>query len=57
MNHIAAAVTTTKTASSPLKCANSPPRASTVPRSVTKQAARIILPKSVRLSPVSIITA
>ena len=37
--------------------ANTTPSASTVPRSLMKQAARMILPISVLLNPVSIITA
>jgi hypothetical protein len=40
-----------------VKGANMAPKARTVPRSVMKQAPRIPLPKSVRLSPVSSITA
>jgi len=40
------ALTTTKTMSSHPYVANRPPRASTVPRSVMKQAARMSLPRS-----------
>lgn len=57
MNHIATAVTATNTASRQSRSANIPPSARTVPRSVTKQAARISLPISCRFSPDSIITA
>src|SRR5450759_1215329 len=49
-----AAATATRSRLNPAKSA---PRASTVPRSVTKQAARMSLPSSCRLRPVSTITA
>ena len=52
-----ATVTAAKTASSHPNWANRPPRASTVPRSVTKHAARMSLPMSWRLRPVSTMTA
>jgi uncharacterized membrane protein YraQ (UPF0718 family) len=52
-----AALTAMKTTSTGPKLANSPPRESTVPKSVTKQAARINLPSSLRFRPVSTITA
>ena len=45
------------TRSQRLKSAKKAPSARTVPRSVTKQAARIIFPRLVRLRPVSTITA
>ena len=51
------AITATNSSSQPLKLANSTPSASTVPKSVMKQAARISLPSSVLASPVSIMTA
>jgi hypothetical protein len=50
-------VTTANTNSQILKCANNVPRPSTVPKSVMKHAARIILPIDVSLKPPSIITA
>ena len=40
-------ITTTKTSSQMLKSANSVPSASTVPKSVMKHAARIVLPSGV----------
>jgi len=57
MKYKATAIATTNSSSSGLKSANNTPRASTVPRSVTKQAARIVLPRSWSDSPDSIITA
>ena len=57
MNHNTNTVTATKTSNQMLKLAKRPPSASTVPRSVMKQAARIILPIDVSLRPPSIITA
>ncbi len=53
----ATAVAAPNSASQASKCANTMPSASTVPRSVMKQAARMILPSSVLLKPVSTITA
>ena len=50
-------ITATNTRSQTLKLANRMPRASTVPKSVMKQAARVILPSGVSPSPPSIITA
>ena len=57
MNQSTTDIITTNTTSQILKLANNPPRASTVPKSVMKHAARIILPKDVSLKPPSIITA
>jgi hypothetical protein len=55
-NRLTASTATNKTRN-PLKLANRAPNASTVPKSLTKHAARIILPNSVWFGPVSIITA
>ena len=57
MNQSTTQVTTMKTTSHTLKSANRMPSASTVPKSVMKQAASSILPSAVLLSPPSIITA
>src|SRR6266581_4510783 len=57
MNHSIADMTATKTSSQMLKSANNVPSAKTVPKSVMKHAARIILPIAVSLNPPSIITA
>ena len=55
--HSVTAVTITNATSHQSYSANSRPNARTVPRSVMKQAARMILPSSVALYPRSIITA
>ena len=55
--HRTIAVTATKRASHPLKFAKRMPSASTVPKSVTKHAAKMSLPISVRLRPVSTMVA
>ena len=52
----APASATTKSSVFQVKGAKTRPSVTTVPRSVMKQAARIVLPKSVRLKPYSIIT-
>jgi hypothetical protein len=57
MSHVTVTVTPMKRNKTQLTSANRPPRARTVPRSVTKQAARISLPRSTRLRAVSTITA
>ena len=50
-------MTAVNSASHTSKRANTTPNASTVPRSLTKQAARMTFPISVRLNPVSTMTA
>src|SRR5207247_3102193 len=57
MNHSTNTVTAINTSSQTLKLAKRPPSATTVPKSVMKHAARIILPIAVSLNPPSIITA
>ena len=57
MNQSMVHITTTKTRSQMLNSAKRIPRAKTVPKSVMKQAARIIFPREVSLSFPSIITA
>src|SRR5439155_179825 len=57
MKRRATASAMANTRSQRLKSAKKAPSARTVPRSVTKQAARIIFPRLVRLRPVSTITA